>query len=524
MAAQFLRLKLQLLANLFRRSAWQVVGIVLGLIYGLGLALLVAGMLVAARFAPDVALLRDAIVVGGSVTVIGFIVVPLIFGADDAMDPRRFSLFGLPARRLAIGVGLTALVGIPAFALTVVLVGFVATWSRGVGETLLAIVSAALALATCLLAARVATGFASLALSTRRARDAGLVVAVLVVVVLAPVAAVVASIDWSGSQVRVLESLGGILSWTPLGAAFAVPGDAAAGAWGPAFLKGLIAAATLAVLWLGWERLVARMLVTPGRAASRRAYRGLGWFDRGPGTAVGVVSSRALTYWFRDPRYWVSILVLPIVPVLVVVPLALAGLPSGYLPLIPVPLLALFIGWLLHNDTAYDSTAIWLHVTSGMRGWTDRFGRILPVLVVGIVVVGVGSAVTAIVLDDWRITPSVVGVSASLLFAGLGIGAISSARFPYPVVKPGDSPFMQPQSTGTTTAVVQSFTLLCSIVFALPALWFGWLGLTVDPDWHLVSLAAGTGIGVVVLGFGVGVGGLVFDRRGPEMLAAALRA
>ena len=40
MVAQFLRLKLRLLANIFRRSTWQVVGIVVGLIYGLGLAVL----------------------------------------------------------------------------------------------------------------------------------------------------------------------------------------------------------------------------------------------------------------------------------------------------------------------------------------------------------------------------------------------------------------------------------------------------------------------------------------------------
>ena len=34
MVAQFLRLKLRLLANIFRRSPWQVVGIVIGLVYG----------------------------------------------------------------------------------------------------------------------------------------------------------------------------------------------------------------------------------------------------------------------------------------------------------------------------------------------------------------------------------------------------------------------------------------------------------------------------------------------------------
>ena len=40
MVAQLLRLKLRLLGNIFRRSAWQVVGIAMGLIYGLGAAFL----------------------------------------------------------------------------------------------------------------------------------------------------------------------------------------------------------------------------------------------------------------------------------------------------------------------------------------------------------------------------------------------------------------------------------------------------------------------------------------------------
>jgi ABC-2 type transport system permease protein len=45
MVAQFLRLKLRLLRNIFRRSPWQVVGITVGLIYGLGAAVAVFALL-----------------------------------------------------------------------------------------------------------------------------------------------------------------------------------------------------------------------------------------------------------------------------------------------------------------------------------------------------------------------------------------------------------------------------------------------------------------------------------------------
>ena len=524
MTAQFLRLKLRLLANIFRRSPWQVVGIVIGLVYGLGAAALLFTSLVGLRFVSDVELIRDVFIVVGGATVIGFAVLPLVFGVDDTMDPRRFALFGLPNRTLAFGLAVAAAIGIPALVLAIVLTGTVVTWSRGAGETFIALVAAAVAFATCLLVARVSTALASVLLATRRAREVSGVLGVLLIVLLSPVIVVLATLDWAASGVRVIEAIAGGLAWTPLGAAFAAPGDAAAGDWGPAILKLIIALLTLGAIWLAWQAIVARMLVTPGREASAKSYRGLGWFDRMPHSASGAVAARSLTYWFRDARYWVSILMVPVVPVLVIVPLGLAGIPLAYTALIPVPLMCLLLGWSLHNDTAYDSTAIWLHVASGVKGRADRLGRLVPVLITGALVIGLGSAVTVFVLDDWRLLPSLVGVSTVLLLGGLGIGAVTSARFPYPAVKPGDSPFQQPQSTGAITALVQSITMIGSILVAVPAVAFAALGLFVDPAWNAAAFAAGVGLGVLVLVAGVWLGGRVFDRRGPEILAAALRA
>lgn len=524
MVAQFLRLKLRLLRNIFRRSAWQVVGIVVGLAYGLGAAIVIFGVLAGLRTSDDVAFVRDVVVVAGSAVVVGFAIVPLIFGVDDTMDPRRFALFGVPDRALALGLAFAAAVGVPALALAIALAGTVVTWSRGFAETLLALVSAVLAFATCLLVARLTAGFGGLLLETRRAREVGGVIGVLLVVMAAPVLVALTTVDWAASGRNALGAIAGALSWTPLGAAFAVPGDAAAGAWGAALLKLVIAAATAWFAWRAWQWLVAKMLVTPGREATPRSYHGLGWFGRMPHGPTGAIAARSITYWFRDARYWVSLLMVPVLPVLVVFPLAIAGVPWTYLGLIPVPLVCLLLGWSLHNDTAYDSTAVWLHVASGVRGTADRFGRLAPVLISGILVIGLGSAVTVFVLDDWRLLPSLLGVSTALLLAGLGIGSITSAGLPYPVVKPGDSPFQQPQSTGAVTALVQSVTMLGSMLVAAPAIVFAGFGILVDPAWHAASLAAGVGLGLLVLAFGVLVGGRMFTKRGPEILQSAIRA
>ncbi|WP_234407339.1 hypothetical protein [Microterricola viridarii] len=497
---------------------------ILGLAYGLGLAVLLTTALIALRFVPETEPIRDIIVIGGSLVVLGFLIIPLIFGLDDTMDPRAFALFGMPNRSLSFGLALSALIGVPAVALSIVLVGYIFTWTRGIGETLLAIMAAALALATCLLLARVTTSVASFLLSTRRSREFSGVIGLFAIVMISPVVILLSNVDWAENGATVFSALADALSWTPFGAVWAIPGDASNGEWGQALLKLLIAGASLWLLWLAWQALVARMLVTPSREAPSKAYHGIGWFDRLPHNPSGAIAARSITYWTRDARYWVSLIMIPVLPVILILSLSVGGVGSGYLALLPVPVMSLFLGWTIHNDVAYDSTAIWLHVTSGTRGLADRIGRLVPALVLGVIVIGLGTGVSMLLHQDWSAMPSLLGVSTCLFLGGLGFGSYTSARFPYPVTKPGDSPFAQPQSSGTAAALVQSLTLFGTVLLAAPAVGFAVLGFTQNPEWHLASLLAGCGVGVVALIIGVAAGARTFERRGPELLAAALRA
>jgi ABC-2 type transport system permease protein len=522
--AQFLGLKLRLLANLFWRSPWQVVGIAIGLLYGLAVAAGFVAVLVALRYVDDVVLIRDGMTVAGSALVLGFLVIPLVFGVDDSMDPRKFAVLGIPNRQLSFGLAASALIGVPAIALTLVLLGTVVTWSRGFGVTVMAIVAGAALLATCTLASRVSTSIAAFLLSTRRSREFTGVLGLLLLVMISPVVVVLLTVDWAQYGLDVLFGLAGILSWTPLGAAWSAPGDAASGAWGAALLKLLIAVATVAVLWFAWEGLVAKMSVTPGREAHLKQYGGLGWFDRMPRTPVGAIAARSITYWGRDSRYWVSLIMIPIVPIIAIVPLTVAGVPTNYLALLPVPLMCVFLGWTMHNDVAYDNTAIWLHVVSGTRGVADRIGRLVPALIAGIVIIGLGSAISIYFYGDWVALPSMLGVSTCILLSGLGFSSYTSARFPYPATKPGDSPFAQPQASDTASALIQSLSFTGSIILSVPAIICALLGIFVDPLWHMPALFAGVGVGLAAVIAGIWLGSRTFERRGPEMLASALRA
>lgn len=523
MVAQFFGLRLRLMANMFRRSPWSLVGMVLGLLYGLFLTGILSLALIAARTVEDVEFVRNVIVVGGSVIVLGFVIVPLLVGTGDTLDPRKFSLFGLENRRLAAELLLGSLIGIPAVLIALIALATVVTWSRGVGTTLLAIVSAAAVVATCVIVSRLTTALSAFLLASRRARDFTGVLAVLLLIVISPMVFLLVTVDWRRNGSGVLQSIAGWLSWTPLGAAWSVPGDAAAGHWGIALAKLLLSLVFLGMLALAWNALVAKMLVTPQREAPVRAYAGLGWFGRLPGGAAAAVAARSATYWGRDARYWVSLVMIPVVPVLMVFALSIAGVPMHFLVLLPLPTMCLFLGWTIHNDVAYDSTAVWLHVASGTRGVADRLGRIFPVVLIGIFLIGIGAIVTVLYFKNWDVLPSVIGLSTCILLVGIGLSSFSSAMFPYPATRPGDSAFSQPQSSGPVAVLVQSLSFLAILVLASPTVGFMLLGLFQAPGWHLVALLTGLGVGLAVLVGGVGAGAAAFNRHGPEILAAAMK-
>ncbi|CAN5274212.1 hypothetical protein BH09ACT2_BH09ACT2_19230 [soil metagenome] len=524
MVAQFLGLKLRLLANTFRRSPLQVFGIVVGLLYAIGATgFTVAGFASLRRVEPVLA--GDIIVAVGSAIVLGFLLVPLALGADNSLDPRSFSLFGIPANRLAAVLALAGLIGLPSLAIAAVAIAQVVTWARDPLSVIIALFSAVLIFATCLLAARVSSSVASLLLATRRARELTTLIMLVVLVLLAPAIALLASVDWDRGGLDALKSVADVAGWTPIGAAWSAPAEAASGNAGGAVLKLLIGAATAGLLWLAWRALVGWLLVAPQRRERASNYVGLGWFGRLPDSPVGAIAARSITYWIRDARYQMTLLAVPVAPLLFVVVLAVAGVSVSVLALIPVPVMCLFLAWSMHNDVASDSSAVWLHLASNTSGWADRLGRMVPALVIGIPLIAIGSPIAAAISGDDGALPSLIGVSSSLLLAGLGLSSVVSARFPYPSVRPGDSPYAQPQASGTGAGLIQSLTFFAAIALSAPALWFAVQGL-LHPgvtSWSTFSLLVGLGMGLVLLALGVLWGGRIYSRRSPELLAFTLR-
>jgi ABC-2 type transport system permease protein len=519
---QLLRLKLRLLGNAFRRSPWRIVGLVIGLASGLAMAIVVVTGLVGLRFEPASVAARG-VEVFGALLIFGFVVIPLIFGVDDVLDPRRFSLFGIPTSTLATSLAVSALLSIPAVAMTLIALAQIVTWSRDPLSVILAIVGVPVIVATCLLCSRVSISVAAALLSSRRSRDTAGLLGFVALAGFVVVFVLIYRTNWLQNGAAVLAHAANIAAWSPFGAVWAAPGDAAQGNIGMALLRELIALVFLGLLWLAWRTLVKVMLVTQPQSAESHAYHGLGLFSVAPVSSSAVIAERSFTYWLRDARYHASLLVIPVIPFLLMIPLLIIGIPTQVLALMPVPIMALFLGWSVHNDTAYDNTAIWLHVASGTRGRSDRFGRVVPPLIVGIPLLVLAAILSAQVYGGWGILPALLGTGLGLLFTGLGLSSVGSARFPYPAVRPGDSPFAAPQSVGTASSLIQSLSFLVTIILASPALLFAALALFLPGYWAWGSLVAGLALGALFLWLGILWGGRIFDRRSPEILGSSVR-
>lgn len=460
---------------------------------------------------------HTVIVLGSSAVLLGFFLAPILSGAVDQLDPRRFAVFGLDERRLPSVLALAAFVSVPSLALLLVQLAVVGVAISFGAPWALAALSGLFTLVTAVLAARAGMALSARLLPERRSRELTSLFVLAVIVVAVPVGVFIASRGWAGAVPPILHSVAAVLGMTPLGASAAFPFLAVAGQTGAAWTAAVAAAVTVAGVVAGWLALARRALTSRERPTAVRERPGLGWFAVLPSNAFGAVAARSLVYWLRDRRYLINVVIVPIAGVLTVVPLIVAGVPVTIAAALPVAVMALFFGWLPHNDVAYDSTAFWIHVASGVRGVPDRLGRLIPVLLIAVPTLAVAIPVTLAVIGRWSLLPVLIGVVVSLLLTGLGLSSVFSVVAPYAVSRPGDSPFQQPQRS-RGGALGQAGALIGTVVLSLPTLLLAWPPLADDAVSTAPALWTGLATGVLVLAAGIRTGAWVFDRRGAELM------
>ncbi|WP_423920064.1 transporter [Frigoribacterium sp. 2-23] len=520
MVAHLLRLRLRVMGNTLMRNKWQLVGVIVGALYGLGIMTAVIAGLIALAFAPEKWAWTVA-VLGGSVTVLGWLIVPLVtHGIDQTLSVAKLRGFPIPPRRLLVTLLVCGVLGIPGIVTALAALATALSWIRHPLSALVAIVCAALAVLTCVAGSRAFESFSSALGSKRRYRE------VMSVAIFVPLFLAGPIFLLAGSG---LATIGGdlphiarVLSWSPLGAVWSAPGDLALGRPLEALAKFGIALVVLAALLALWGRSIRVSLVTPPSSGGAATAKGLGAFRWFPATPTGAVAARALTYWLRDPRYGGSLIVLPLLPVLAIFLSVTGG--STWTLLAIGPAIAALLAITLSADVSYDGTAFAAHLSTGLPGAADRGGRVLAMAIWAVPVVIVATVTPVAVLGDWVRLPALLGVSLGVLLTGFGVSSILSARILTPVPKSGESPFKTPPGGGLSTTLLSLGGWAAVFVVSLPELVLAVFSLIYsDVLLGLISVLVGLALGVAATIVGIRQGGRLLDRRGPELLAQLQR-
>lgn len=518
MAATLIRLKLRLMANGFTRSVWTILGTLLVLIYGLGLAtmLMVIQVYMGGGTEPVGSLLTFSALAGAAAMLL-WIVIPLfVSGGDAQMDPRRFVTYAVPRRSLITGLILSAMISVGSVITLLWLIGQVFLWRGHPGALAASLVSLPLLLITYSMVAQAITTAMSAWFGGRRSRD---VVALLSVATAVGAAPIVMSITSAFESLGdALPRVAWVLSYTPLAAGPALPAAVAEGDLVGAAVRAAVLLATaclaLAVIRAGMVTITEHPASAPRTRAARRGAIGL--FSRVPAAPWGAVAARCLTYWLKDPRYGASLVIVPVLAVVGVVMSAQLG--DVWMLLGLGPFVAWMLGFGIAADLSYDSTAFAQHVTSGVRGLDDRLGRAVAVLVFALPLTLLAAGIPPLLTGGAATVLVCLGLSLGMLLVGVGISSVTSAWLIYPVPQPGESPFATPQGSAGRSLVVQFASWLVMVALMIPELmlWIVWLitsGTWAAAALLLVALAKG----LLVLWWGIRSGARIFDRRLPEI-------
>ena len=550
MVTTLLALKFRLIITEIRRS---IARLVVYIIFGLNalwmLVLLLMGLIAASLVVEGNEALVGAItVIVGSAIVIGWTLLPLLFfGFDQTLDPSRFVLFPLTGRKLAFGLVLAGIIGIPGLLTALVALGSALPWIQTPYVLLIGLVGGTLGFLTTQVFCRMASTALSGSLSSRKVQDLTGLISLVVILVLSMSGYLVSmafsllseSPDGLGSLVSASVRISSVLAWTPFGAPWSLAADAALGQWWLMIGHLAVSVVYLALgLWL-YTVVLSKALVTPARSGPSAIEkhdsiaRAGGWiWANGPLVPVAAIAARCFRYWRRDPRYLGQIpAVLLLFVLFVVMGITLptlisedgttvaASFGTGMIGF-GLGLTALMTGYTLSADVSYDASAWWIHLTTGIKGWHDRLGRIIaqaawaaPLLLLG------GIAVPLIVGGSTRI-PAIIGAMFAFYLTAVATSSIFSALFIYPVALPGESPLKVKTGQMGLQMLSQFGCLALGGLLGLPiAIWA-----IFATGWQIwLVLIVGLLWGVAVLTAGVFFGGKIMDSRGAAILQSLIK-
>jgi len=518
--ATLLRLRFRVLGNQLTASVWQLIGFVVGMLWAAAVLFMVWAGLIAAGFA-GLELVSNVVTGGGAVLLLGWIVGPvLLTGVDTTLDPDKLAPFPISTGRMMLALTAAGLTGVPGIATTLGALAIVPAFLHWPLAAVAAVPAVVLGVLTCVLASRLATSLMSGAGGNRRVREVIGGIAFLLLLLIGPIIAGISGMFRGAGPDPLTPVLAAVdaVSWTPLAAAWAIPGEVAAGAWLAVLVKSAVAIATPALLWWLWRRILVASQGAPVQRASRKVKQGkLGWFGRMPSGPVGGSWARSQTYWLHDPRYLRQLISVPVFPILIL--FSSGGDVQSTIFAFSAVLIAFVFGVVPYTDVSYDGTAFASVLATGVRGRADRAGRMLAAAAVGLPLLVLAAVITVGLSGQWWILPGVLGASVGLMLTGFGVCAVSSALIVIPVAAPGDSPFKRVPGTTFVMGLMMFLVWAVILVLGAPAIVLAVIAaVTGAAMFSWIALAVGLVLGVAFLIVGILVGGRVFDRTAPDLL------
>lgn len=529
MARLFVRLKLALLGNGFRRGWQQAAGLIVAALYTLPAAGLGARALGVLGRRPDAAALGEPVlVVGFSLFWLGWTVFPLFaFGMDETLDPGRLKLLPLRRRQLMTGLLAASSVGIGPLATAILLYGVVVGFSR-VGLGALIVVAAAIVqFLLCVTTARAVTTTLSRRLASRRGRDVITVAAAMLGLVLAGIGQLPNLVLSSGGGPMSLERLtqrlatvADVLGVLPPGwAARAVAaGSRGEIATGILWLAAALAALPLLLWW--WAASLERGLdaVTPAAASSGRDAdlfpRGLGWLPR---TRFGAGVAKDVRYAWRVPQLRTQYLMLVLMLVAAAAMAVVNDARSEVVLLSPVALLLL--GTAGFNLFGADRGAVWLLEITGPRPREDLLAKIAVTGGMGLAIVIALVVVLAAVTGGWSFVVPGLLLAIGVQGAVIAVGVVVSVMAPFPLPESPVNMFAANSGVGCLAVLLQGLGLGAVVILLAPVA--AAIGFSVWRDVSLLPAAVAAVVwGIALAWIGLTIASRRLAERGPELVSA----
>jgi len=540
LVASIIGLKLRSLWNNLTQKWWKLVLVILATLY---FGAFFGFMLIAPLLILDASLLipftKVALLVASAST-LAWAGAPLFgMGLDATTAPKSFAPYVAPTRSLSRALLYASVAG-PAGLITLLV--FVAGTAGlfKVNEPLYGVLSIVLmpfALVSLALVSRfISFWFAARVEASQGRRDLMQMVGVVLFVAIMWGFSYFMSTFAEGGMNLDIGTLTNIAKWTPFAGIVSIPYLLAGGELIPALVQVAYGVAIFTVLGAGWHSLVrgemvgrkheltdatkqavaaGQSVVDPTLVATEvKTVAGLDqqlkslnfWLKLGLNPPTAALAARNLHMWVRDARLAPSLIIMLMMPILGLgFSLSPTGASTGWFLFVFTPLI---FGQTAGMLLSYDSTAYWMHVSAGVTGRADRFGRLfasLPALIVVSIFNGVLASIALPIGMSW-LALTIASFSLGLLTASL-MSAITGYRA-FGVQPPGTSAMSTKGTANQMATFIGGLVVftLGSLLMVPAVLAYIYLGpIITEAAVYLLVLVWTLGISYVALRIGAGL-------------------